>query len=137
MPRFMVLVKASPESEAATTPPDMDMIEKMTAYNEELNRAGVLLMAEGLKPSSTGARVYFKASGTEVVDGPFAETKELIAGFWILECKSFEECLEWAKRAPNPMPRYADSSIEVRAFFEEEDLGEFSPELRDRWAVVQ
>src|SRR4051794_17868598 len=98
MPRFMVLVKASPESEAEVMP-DYEMVEKMTAYNEELHRAGVLLMAEGLKPSKYGERINFKASGeTEVVDGPFTETKELVAGFWILECKSYDECLEWAKR---------------------------------------
>lgn len=132
MPRFMVFVKASPQSEA-DAPPDMDMIEQMTAYNEELGRAGVLLMAEGLKPSKVGARVYYKSSGTEVVDGPFTETKELIAGFWLLECKSFEEALEWAKRAPNPMPNYEDSHIEVRAFVEPEDWGDYSPELQERW----
>lgn len=136
MPRFMVFVKASPESEAEVMP-DAHMIETMSAYNEELHRAGVLLMADGLKPSKHGARVYFKESGVEVVDGPFAESKELVAGFWILECKSYEECLEWAKRAPNPMPGYADSHTEIRPFFEEEDFADYPPEVRERWATVQ
>jgi hypothetical protein len=133
----MVFVKASPQSEAEVMP-DMQMLEAMTAYNEELHRAGVLLMADGLKPSKHGARIYFKDSGTEVVDGPFAESKELVAGFWILECKSYEECLEWARRAPNPMPGYADSHTEVRPFFEADDFADVAmPELRERWATVE
>jgi hypothetical protein len=133
----MVFVKASPQSEAEVMP-EPQMIEQMTAYNEELHRAGVLLMADGLKPSKYGARINFKPSGeTEVVDGPFTETKELVAGFWILECKSYEECLEWARRAPNPMPGYADSHTEVRPFFEAEDFADYAPELQARWAVVE
>jgi hypothetical protein len=131
----MVIVKASPQSEAAIMPSAEEM-EPMTAYNEELHRAGVLLMADGLKPSKFGARVYFKDGGTEVVDGPFTESKELVAGFWILECKSLEECVEWARRAPNPMPGYPDSSTEIRPFFEAEDFPDATPELLERWAVV-
>jgi hypothetical protein len=136
MARFMVLVKASPDSEANVMPNEQ-MLKEMTAYNEELARAGVLLMADGLRPSSFGARVYFSDSGTKVVDGPFAESKELVAGFWILECKSFEECLEWARRAPNPMPGYAGSHTEIRPFFEEDDFGaELTPELRSRERAI-
>jgi hypothetical protein len=135
MSRYMVFVKASPDSEAEVMP-DTQMIEAMTAFNEELAKAGVLLMAEGLKPSSNGARVYFRPSGTEVVDGPFTETKELVAGFWILECKSREECIEWMRRAPNPMPGYGESNVEIRPFFEEEDFAAYSPELQERWSAV-
>jgi hypothetical protein len=116
----MVFVKASPESEAEVMP-DPQMIEAMTAYNEELHRAGVLLMAEGLKPSKYGARINFKASGeTEVVDGPFTETKELVAGFWILQCSSLQECVEWMKRCPNPHKQGGE--IEIRQIYE---LGDF------------
>jgi len=136
MPRFMVFVKASAESEAEA-PPDLKMLEAMTAYNEELHRAGVLLMAEGLKPSKYGARIIFKPNGTEVVDGPFTESKEIIAGFWLLECKSYEEALEWAKRAPNPMPGSPEAETEIRPFYEADDLAEFSPQLQERWAVVE
>ena len=102
----------------------------MGKFNEELVKAGVMLAGEGLQPSSKGARVRFSGTKRTVIDGPFAETKELVAGFWILQCKSKEECIEWIKRCPNPMPGQ-DSEIEIRQIFEAEDFGEaFTPELR-------
>jgi hypothetical protein len=130
--RFMVMVKATADSEAGTMP-SQKLLADMTAYNEELVKAGVMLAGEGLQPSSRGARVRFSGTKRTVVDGPFAETKELIAGFWILQVKSKEEVIEWVKRCPNPME--IDSEIEIRQIFDPEDFGEaLTPELRDREA---
>ena len=128
--RFLVMVKATPESEAGGMP-DRKLLEAMGKYNEELVKAGVMLAGEGLHPSSKGARVRFSGSKRTVVDGPFAETKELVAGFWMFQCKSLAECIEWVKRCPNPMPN-EDSDIEIRPIFEAEDFGaEFTPEMRE------
>ena len=130
--RFMVLVKATPESEAGVMPSEQ-LLAAMTAYNEELVKAGVMLAGEGLHPSSRGARVRFSGTNRTVVDGPFAETKELIAGFWIIQVKSKEEAIEWVKRCPNPMD--SASEIEIRQIFDAEDFGEaLTPELRQREA---
>jgi hypothetical protein len=117
--RFMVIVKATKTSEDGT-PPDTKIVEAMGKYNEELAKAGVLLDLSGLQPSSKGARVRFSGDKRSVVDGPFAETKELIAGFWILQTKSLEECIEWVKRCPNPHSEASD--IEIRPFYE---MGDF------------
>jgi hypothetical protein len=126
----MVIVKASPESEAGKMPSEK-MLAEMGKYNEELVKAGVLLAGEGLHPSSKGTRVQFSGSKRTVVDGPFAETKELIAGFWLFQVKSKEEAIEWVKRCPNPME--SDSEIEIRQVFEAEDFGaEYTPELREQ-----
>jgi hypothetical protein len=130
MPRFMVIVKASKDSEAGVMPTEQ-LLAEMGKYNEELVKAGVMLAGEGLHPSSKGARVHFSGQNRTVVDGPFAETKELIAGFWLWQCRSLEEAIEWVKRAPNPMQE--DSDIEIRQIFEAEDFGaEFTPELREQ-----
>ena len=126
--RFMVIVKASKDSEAGALP-DEKLLADMGKYNEELAKAGVLLAAEGLQPSSKGARVGFSGSKRTVIDGPFSETKELIAGFWLIQVKSKEEAIEWVKRCPNPMP--GESEIEIRQVAEAEDFGDnFTPELR-------
>ena len=126
--RFMVIVKATEDSEAGIMP-DEKLLAAMGAYNEELVKAGIMLAGEGLQPSSKGARVRFSGSNRTVVDGPFSETKELIAGFWIWQVKSKEEAIEWVRRCPNPMP--GESEIEIRQVFENEDFGEeFTPELR-------
>jgi|SRR5688572_6395042 len=126
--RFMVMVKATGDSEAGLMPTEQ-MLAEMGAYNEELVKAGVMLAGEGLHPSSKGARVRFSGDKRTVIDGPFAETKELVAGFWLFQVKSKEEAIEWVKRCPNPMP--GDSEIEIRQIFEAEDFGpEFTPELR-------
>ena len=128
--RFMVMVKATPDSEAGVMP-SQEMLAEMGRYNEELVKAGVMLAGEGLQPSSKGARVRFSGDKRTVIDGPFAETKELIAGFWILQCKSREEVIEWVKRCPNPMP--GESEIEIRQIFEASDFGaEFTPELQEQ-----
>jgi hypothetical protein len=128
--RFMVIVKASKDSEAGVMPSEQ-LLAEMGKYNEELVKAGVMLAGEGLHPSSKGARVRFSGKDRTVIDGPFAETKELIAGFWLFQCRSKEECIEWVKRAPNPMNE--DSEIEIRQVFEAEDFGaEFTPELREQ-----
>ncbi|GLZ87332.1 hypothetical protein Pres01_33830 [Metapseudomonas resinovorans] len=128
--RFMVIVKATKESEAGIMP-STELLTAMGQYNEELVNAGVLLAGEGLHPSSRGARVQFKGKDRAVIDGPFAETKELIAGFWLFKVNSLEECIEWVKRCPNPM--LSDSEIEIRQVFEAEDFGaEFTPELREQ-----
>jgi hypothetical protein len=128
--RFMVMVKATKESEAGVMP-STEMLAEMGKYNEELVNAGIMLAGEGLHPSSKGARVKFKGKGRTVVDGPFTETKELVAGFWILQCRSKEEAIEWVKRCPNPMP--GESEIEIRQVFEAEDFGDaLTPELRDQ-----
>src|SRR5213594_523255 len=127
--RFMVMVKATKDSEAGILP-DEKLLADMGKFNEELAKAGVLLAGEGLQPSSKGARVKFSGSKRTVTDGPFAETKELIAGFWLWQCKSREDAIEWVKRCPNPMPGEV-SEIEIRQVFEAEDFGaEFTPELR-------
>ena len=127
--RFMVLVKADKNSEAGVMP-SQQLLAEMGKYNEELVKAGVLLAGEGLHPSSKGARVRFSGDKRTVVDGPFAETKELVAGFWLIQVKSKEEAIEWVKRCPNPMPG-TESEIEIRQVFEAEDFGaEFTPELR-------
>jgi hypothetical protein len=126
--RFMVMVKANKDSEAGVMPSEK-LLADMGKYNEELVKAGVLLAAEGLQPSSKGARVRFSGSKRTVIDGPFTETKELIAGFWILQARSKAEVIEWVKRCPNPME--GESEIEIRQVFEAEDFGaEFTPELR-------
>jgi len=126
----MVIVKASPESEAGKMPSE-ELLTAMGKYNEELANAGVLLAGEGLHPSSKGARVRFSGSKRTVTDGPFAETKELIAGFWLIQVKSLDEAIEWVKRCPNPME--SDSDIEIRQVFAPEDFGaEFTPELREQ-----
>src|SRR5687768_15714323 len=128
--RFMIIVKATQDSEAAVMP-DEKMLTEMGKYNEELVKAGVMLAGEGLHPSSKGARVKFSGTKRTVVDGPFAETKELFAGFWIFEVKSREEAIEWVKRCPNPM--LGDSEIEIRQVFEAEDFGEvLTPELKEQ-----
>ncbi len=129
--RFMVLVKADKDSEAGVMP-STELLDAMGKYNEELVRAGILLAAEGLQASSKGARVKFSGDQRIVTDGPFAETKELIAGFWILQVKSKEEVIEWVKRCPNPFPG-KESEIEIRQVFEAADFGpELTPELRER-----
>jgi hypothetical protein len=126
--RFMVIVKATKESEAGMLP-SSELLSAMGRYNEELVKAGVLLAAEGLQSSAKGARVKFSGSKRTVVDGPFAETKELIAGFWIMQVKSREEVIEWVKRCPNP--HEGESEIEIRQIFEAPDFGdELTPELR-------
>jgi hypothetical protein len=127
--RFMVIVKADKNSEAGVLP-DVKLLADMGKYNDELVKAGVLLAAEGLQPSSKGARVRISGNKRTVIDGPFSETKELVAGFWLFEVKSKEEAIEWVKRAPNPFPG-TESEIEIRQVFEAEDFGpEFTPELR-------
>jgi hypothetical protein len=124
----MVIVKASPESEAGKMP-STELLAAMGKFNEELVAAGVMLAGEGLHPSSKGKRVRFSGAQRSVVDGPFAETKELIAGYWLWQVKSMEEAVEWVKRCPNPME--GDSDIEIRPVFEAEDFGaELTPELR-------
>ena len=126
--RCMVMVKATAESEAGAMP-SQELLAAMGKFNEELVRAGVMLAGEGLHPSSNGARVRFSGSKRTVIDGPFPETKELVAGFWLLQVKSKEEAIEWIKRCPNPMP--GESEIEIRQVFEAEDFGAgFTPELR-------
>jgi hypothetical protein len=128
--RFMILVKADKNSEAGVLP-DEKLLAAMGKFNEELVKAGVMLAGEGLQPSSKGARVRFSGNKRTVVDGPFAETKELIAGFWLWQVKSKEEAIEWVKRCPNPMK--GESEIEIRQLFEAEDFGaEFTPELREQ-----
>ena len=127
--RFMLIVKASRDSEAGVMP-SQRLLEEMGKYNEVLVKAGVLLAGEGLHPSSKGARVRFSGDKRTVIDGPFPETKELVAGFWLIQVKSKEEAIEWVKRCPNPMPG-TESEIEIRQVFEAEDFGaEFTPELR-------
>jgi hypothetical protein len=127
--RFMVIVKADKNSEAGIMP-DEKLLADMGKYNEELANAGVMLAGEGLHPSSRGKRVRFSGSNRTVIDGPFSETKELIAGFWLIQAKSMDEAVEWVKRAPNPMPG-TESEIEIRQVFEADDFGaEFTPELR-------
>jgi hypothetical protein len=128
--RFMVIVKATKDSEAGVMPSEQ-LLSEMGKFNEELANAGVLLAGEGLHPSSKGARVKFSGAKRTVVDGPFAETKELIAGYWLWKVKSIHEAIDWVKRCPNPMP--GESEIEIRQVFEAEDFGaELTPELREQ-----
>ena len=128
--RFMLIVRANQETESGVMPSE-ELLAAMGKYNEEMVKAGVLLAAEGLHPSSKGARVRFSGNKRTVIDGPFAETKELIAGFWLVQVKSKEEAIEWVKRCPNPME--GESEIEIRQVFEAEDFGdEFTPELREQ-----
>jgi hypothetical protein len=128
--RFMVIVKATKDSEAGVMPREK-LLAEMGKYNEELAKAGVLLAGEGLQPSSKAKRVRFSGNERTVTDGPFAETKELIAGFWLWQCKSMDEAVEWVKRCPNPFD--GESEIEIRQVFEAEDFGgEFTPELREQ-----
>ena len=128
--RFMVIVKATKSSEAGVLPSE-ELLNEMGKYNEELTKAGVMLVGEGLHPSSKGARVSFEGDKRIVTDGPFAETKELVAGFWLWKCASLQEAIEWAKRCPNPMPE--ESEIEIRQVFEAEDFGPaLTPELRNQ-----
>lgn len=128
--RFMVIVKANKDTEAGVLPSE-EMLDAMTRYNEELVKAGVMIAGEGLQPSSKGARVKFSGSNRAVIDGPFAEAKELIAGFWLFEVKSLDEAIEWVKRCPNPTGE--ESEIEIRQVFESADFGEaYTPEIRER-----
>jgi len=129
--RFIVMVKATKDSEAGVLP-DSKLLADMGKYNEELVKAGVMLAGEGLHSSSKGARVKFSGSNRTVIDGPFPETKELVAGYWLFQVKSLEEAIEWVKRCPNPMPNQ-ESEIEIRQVFEADDFGpEFTPELREQ-----
>jgi hypothetical protein len=133
--RFMVIVKASKDSEAGKMP-SKELLEAMGKYNEELAKAGILVAGEGLQPSSKGARVKFAGDKRIVTDGPFAETKELVAGFWLWQCKSKQEAIDWAKRCPNPMPG-TEAELEIRQVFEAEDFGDnLSPELREKEAKL-
>ena len=129
--RFMIIVKATADSEAGTLP-SAELLTAMGKYNEELVKAGVMLAGEGLQPSSKGARVRFSGDKRTVIDGPFAETKELIAGFWLWECKSMAEAIEWVKRCPNPMPG-TESELEIRQVFESDDFAPVDPtgEIRE------
>ena len=127
--RFMVMVKATKNSEAGIMP-STELLAAMGKYNEELVKAGIMQAGEGLHPSSKGARVRFSGDKRTVIDGPFVETKELVAGFWIWKCKSKEEAIEWLKRCPNPMPG-EEAEIEIRQIFDPADFGEaFTPELQ-------
>ena len=133
--KFMVIIKADKHSEAGEMP-SQQLLEDMTAFNEELVKAGVMLAGEGLHPSSKGARVRLSGDKRTVIDGPFPETKELIAGFWIFRVNSLKEAIDWVKRIPNPMPG-TESEIEIRQVFDAEDFGEaFTPELRAREAEL-
>jgi hypothetical protein len=126
----MILVKATKDSEAGIMP-SQQLLSEMGKFNEELVKAGVVLAGEGLQPSSKGARVRFSGAKRTVIDGPFAETKELVAGFWLWKCKSLQEAIDWVKRCPNPMP--GESEIEIRQVFEAEDFGAaLTPELKDQ-----
>jgi hypothetical protein len=133
--RFMVLVKADKNTEAGALP-DEKLLTEMGKFNEELVKAGVMLAGEGLHPSSKGARVKFSGTKRTVIDGPFAETKELVAGYWLWQVKSKEEAIEWVKRCPNPTG--AEAEIEIRQVFEAEDFGPaFTPELREQEARLR
>lgn len=133
--KVMVIVKATADSEAGVMP-DQSLLTAMTRYNEDLANAGILLAGEGLKPTSQGARVQFDGPSRRVIDGPFAETKELIAGFWLWQVRSLDEAIEWVRRCPNPHPTPCE--IEIRPLFEADDFGEaYTPELREREARLQ
>jgi hypothetical protein len=130
--RFMVIVKATKDSEAGVMPSEQ-LLTEMGKYNEELVNAGILLAGDGLHPSSKGTRVTFSGNKRTVIDGPFAETKELIAGYWLWKCHSKEEAIEWAKRCPNPAGDGKEGELEIRHVFEADDFGaEFTPELREQ-----
>jgi len=132
--RVMVFVKATKESEAGEMP-SLELLEAMTAYNEQLHAAGIMKAAEGLHPSSRGKRVLFSGKDRMVTDGPFAETKEVVAGYWIWEVQSMDEAVEWVRKCPNPMT--ADSEIEIRPIIEFEDFADTAtPDLIERWAKV-
>jgi hypothetical protein len=127
----MIIVKASPDSEAGVMPSE-ELMTAMGNFNEELAKAGILIDCDGLQPSSKGARVRFSGEKRTVIDGPFAATKELIAGYWLWQVKSKEEAIEWVKRCPNPMPG-TEAEIEIRQVYEAEDFGaEFTPQLREQ-----
>jgi len=129
--RFMIIIKASQDSEAGIMPSE-ELLTAMGNYNEELVKAGIFVEGEGLQPSSKGTRVRFSGDKRTVIDGPFAETKELIAGYWIWQVQSKQEAIDWVKRCPNPMPG-TEAEIEIRQVFEAEDFGaEFTPELREQ-----
>lgn len=129
--RFMMIVKANQDSEAGILPSN-ELLEAMGKFNEEMVKAGIMLAAEGLHASSKGARVRFSGGKTSVIDGPFTETKELVAGFWLIQVKSKDEAIAWARRCPAPFGEGQDSEIEIRQVFEMEDFGEeFTPELRE------
>jgi hypothetical protein len=133
--RFMILIKADKDSEAGVLP-DEKLLTEMGRFNEELAKAGVLLAGDGLHPSSKGARVRFSGEKRTVIDGPFAETKELVAGYWLWQVESLEQAIEWVKRCPNPMG--GESEIEIRQVFEAEDFGaELTPELREQEARLR
>ncbi len=128
--RFMILIKATKDTEAGVMP-SQELLTEMGKFNEELVKAGVMLAGEGLHPSSKGARVRFAGKKREVIDGPFAETKELLAGFWIWRCKSLQEAIDWVKRCPNPTNEATE--VEIRQVFEDDDFGEaLTPEARER-----
>ena len=130
--RVMVIVKASPESEAGVMPSE-ELFTQMTDYNEQLVNAGIMLAGEGLQDSSKGKRIRFNGDKRTVVDGPFAETKELVAGFWLWQVKNMDEAVEWAKRCPNPME--GESELEIRQVFSDDDFGDaLTPDLREREA---
>jgi hypothetical protein len=134
--RVMVLVKATKDSEAGLMP-STELLEAMGKFNEELVKAGIMKAGDGLKPSKYGKRIRFSGTKRSVIDGPFAETKELVAGFWIWEVKSIEEAVEWAKKCPNPMPG-EESDLEIRPFYEAADFGEgFTPEEQAREADLR
>jgi hypothetical protein len=133
--RVLVLIKATDESEAGVMPSE-ELLTQMTQFNEELVRAGVMLAGEGLHPSSKGVRVAFSGNERKVIDGPFAETKELVAGYWLWQVKSLDEAIEWVKRVPNPTGQ--DGMVEIRPVFEADDFGEqLTPELREREARLR
>ncbi|HEX2139821.1 MAG TPA: YciI family protein [Woeseiaceae bacterium] len=133
--KVMVFVKATEGSEAGEMP-SQELISRMMAYNDELVKAGIMQGGDGLKPSSAGVRVRFSGKNRTVIDGPFAETKELVAGYWIWNVKSMQEAIEWVKRCPNPMNE--DSDIEIRPVFEADDFGEaMTPELEEDWKRIQ
>ncbi|GAB2523761.1 YciI family protein [Lysobacter humi (ex Lee et al. 2017)] len=133
--RVMVIVKATPSSEAGA-PPSTALMEAMGRYSEELVKAGVMLAGEGIKPSSAGVRLRFSGDARSVVEGPFAATGELVAGFWLWQVASMDEAIAWARRCPNPMPE--ESEIEIRPLYEAEDFGaEFTPEMREQEARLR
>jgi len=133
--RVMVLIKATEQTEAGELP-RQDLLEQMTGFNEQLVKAGVMLAGEGLHPSSAGVRVEFSGSERKVIDGPFTETKELLAGYWVWQVRSVDEAIEWAKRIPNPTGEHG--VVEIRPVFEADDFGqELTPELREREALLR
>lgn len=133
--RVMVFVKATKESEEGV-PPDEQLMTEMMDFNEKLVEAGIMLAGDGLKPSSAGARVQFSGKNRKVIDGPFAETKELVAGYWLWRVESMEEAIEWVKKCPNPM--MSESDIEIRPFYEMEDFGDaVSPEVQAKEAELR